>query len=1013
MCTHIRVGLTAALTIWSLAASEHRGQVTFGGQTAPGVVVTASREGRQEVAVTDEEGTYLFRDLSDGVWTIRIEMPCFVTIQREIAVGPGALAARWELHLLPPEDIWRSAVESSSEAKLPDPTPTPNRSAAQSVQSGELAVQKSNAASPSMEPAPASDSTAGLEAETHDSPRIASDVFTINGSVNNGASSPFAQSPAFGNNRKGAPPLYTGGIGISWDNAAWDARSYSLTGQDTPKPTYNFAQGSATFGGPVAIPQARVSPDNAVQLTLNYEWTRSRNASIYPGRVPEPEERSGDLSRLSNLTIDPISGAPFPGNVIPSSRISSQAKALLGYYPLPGFSQNYGYNYQIPLTRTNAQDSIQAAADQKLGPKDRVSGRFGWQRAGSEAPNLFQFADTTDTGALSASFSWSHRFDRRRQVRLTYQFSRLSMRNTPFFANRENVSAEVGIAGNNQDPMNWGPPNLSFASGITSLTDGQAALDRNQTSGLSLAAYWNRKGHNLSFGGGVRRQQFNWLSQQNPRGSFTFTGAAAGVDFAGFLLGIPDTVSIAFGNADKYFRQTSYNAYVNDDWRIGPSLTLTAGMRWEYSAPITERYGRLVNLDLTPDFGTAAPALAQNGSASLIRPDMRSVEPRIAIAWRPLPASSVVVRAGYGVYYDTSVYLPIALGLSQQPPLSKTFSVENTPQNSSRNLLTLADAFNSSPSGTLNTFAVDPNFRVGYAQNWNLSIQRDLLSAFVATASYLGIKGTRAQQQFLPNTFPAGAPNPCPTCPSGFVYRTSNGDSTREAVQLELRRRLHNGLMAAAQYTFSKAIDNAATGGRSQGTPVTAQNWLNLSGERGLSTFDQRHLLTFQAQYSSGMGVAGGALLSGWRAALFKEWTLATQLTAGSGLPLTPIFVTAVSGTGVTGTVRPQYTGAPLYAAPEGLFLNPAAYTTPPPGKWGNAGRDSILGPSQFALNASLGRVFRLRDRLNAEWRFDATNPLNHVTFLRWDTNTNSTQFGLPISVNRMRTLRASLRLRF
>ena len=259
-----------------------------------------------------------------------------------------------------------------------------------------------------------------------------------------------------------------------------------------------------------------------------------------------------------------------------------------------------------------------------------------------------------------------------------------------------------------------------------------------------------------------------------------------------------------------------------------------------------------------------------------------------------------------------------------------------------------------------------------------------------------------------------------------------------------MRRRLHNGFTATVQYTYSKAVDddsavggqgavlpaqtfgasngaggaNAAPGGltaNSAGTaasPGIAQNWLDLAAERGLSTFDQRHLLTLKAQYTTGMGLGGKTLMSGWKGTLLKEWTVLTQITVGSGLPETPIYLAAVPGTGVTGSIRPQYTGAPLYAAPAGLFLNPAAYTTPLPGQWGNAGRDSIIGPSQFGLNTSLGRTFRL-DRYNLDVRIDWTNFLNHPTFTGWDTTVNSAQFGLPSAVNAMRSLQATLRLRF
>ena len=169
---------------------------------------------------------------------------------------------------------------------------------------------------------------------------------------------------------------------------------------------------------------------------------------------------------------------------------------------------------------------------------------------------------------------------------------------------------------------------------------------------------------------------------------------------------------------------------------MSPGLTLNVGVRWEYWSPITEKYGRLVNIDIAPGFTAEAPVVATNPTGavsgrsypdSLIRPDKGAVQPRVAISWRPLPASSMVVRAGYGVYYNTSVYLPLAIQMLQQYPLSKSISVQNSPNNP----LTLASGFNASPTSTPDVFAVDPNFRVGYYQNWQLLVQRDLPGALV------------------------------------------------------------------------------------------------------------------------------------------------------------------------------------------------------------------------------------------------------------------------------------------
>jgi len=326
---------------------------------------------------------------------------------------------------------------------------------------------------------------------------------------------------------------------------------------------------------------------------------------------------------------------------------------------------------------------------------------------------------------------------------------------------------------------------------------------------------------------------------------------------------------------------------------------------------------------------------------------------------------------------------------------------------------------------------------VGYAQTWNLAIQRDLPFALQMTATYLGVKGTHGVQEILPNTYPIGAANPCPACPLDFEYRTSGGNSTRQSGLLQLRRRLKSGFTASLLYTWSKSIDNdAALGGQghvaaaSQGQAASdaaqtaspslaiAQNWLNLRAERSLSTFDQRQLLNLQVQYTSGQGAGGGTLMTGWRGHLLKEWTMLTQVNVGTGMPETPVYLAPVPGTGFSGTIRPSLTGASIYAtnngaATTGLHLNPAAYTAPALGQWGNAGRDSITGPSQFGLDSSLERTFRPTTKFNLTLRVDATNALNHAVFSSWITTINSEQFGLPSAANPMRSLQTTIRLRF
>lgn len=1025
--------LLCALAVFAFpalaAASQYHGQLSFHGWPVPGATVTVTQGTTRISTVSDQGGLFTFTDLQEGPARLEIEMQGFATIDADVTITPSVPLAKFELTLL-------SLEQMMARTKVAPTAPSAVNSAA--------AAKKAAAADASNLP--------DIPKPQEEANEQASDGFLVNGSVNNAATSRFSLDQAFGNRRANSKSLYNGGVAAIFDNSALDARPYSLSGLESPKAFYNRITGAFTLGGPIKIPH--LLPHGPV-FFVAYHWTRDHVAATESGLVPTSEERMGNLAGLLNplgqpvVAFNPATGLPFPGNVVP---VSPQAQALLQLYPLPNIVGDSLYNYQIPVLNSTHQDALQSRLDKTLGRKDELYGSFNFQSTRAGNSSLFGFTDTTDTLGINANINWAHRFSQHLFVYASYRFSRLRTNIVPYFENRQNVSGIAGILGNNQDPTNWGPPTLNFSSGIAALTDGQSSFNRARTDGFSGSTALYRGRHNITIGGDFRKQQFNDFFQQNPRGVFTFTGAATqgtvngvttgGSDLADFLIGVPDTSSVAFGNADKYLREPVYDAYAQDDWRILSTLTVNAGLRWEYGAPITEIHGRLVNLDVAPDFTAVAPILGSNPvgpltgthyPSSLMFSDRRGFEPRVGVSWRPIPASTIVVRAGYGIYHDTSVYQTSALGLAQQAPLSKSLSV----QNGTACPLTLANGFNPCSSITPDTFAVDPNFRVGYAQAWQLSVQRDLPAALQLTATYLGVKGTRGVQQFLPSTYPIGATNPCPTCPSGFVDQTSGGDSTRQAGQVQLRRRLRNGFTASLLYTFSKSIDDdAQLGGlghvtaSTQGptdstsvgaptqspaapTPAIAQNWLDLHAERSLSTFDQRHLLNLQVQYTSGEGLGGGTLMTGWRGRLFKGWTVLTTIIAGTGLPETPVYLAAVPGTGFTGTIRPDSTGASIYASPAGVHLNAAAYTAPLPGQWGTAGRNSITGPDQFSLNGSLVRSFRPSSRFYLDLRIDATNLLNHSVFTGWNTTVNSTQFGLPIAANPMRSLETSLRLRF
>ncbi len=985
---------------------EFRGLVTYHGLPVPGATVSVTQGAQKRSTVTDSQGFYVLSGLADGAATLSVSSTGFTAAEQSVTIAAGAPLGKTELKMLGLAEM-RAALKPVPSAAI-----TEVQARSQPAKTGEAPKV---AGAP---PAPVPEEVA----------QKAADGLLINGSVNNAATSAFSLVPRFGNTA-GGKSLYSYSVNVRVDNSALDARSYSIAGIDTTKPHTNALTGGLAFQGPIKIPGLlRHGPD----LYVGYQRTQNSVAATTPGLVPDQYVRVGDFSHGTTVIYDLNTGKPFANNQVP---VSAQAAALLALYPLPNVTGNPLYNYQLALVTDTHQDAVNSNVSKTIGRNNQVSGNFSAASTRTSTTSLFGFTDATRSLGLSTNINWSHTFNPHYRMNAGYQFSRQSNRQTPYWQNRQNVSTQPCgtnmpcISGNDPDPLYAGPPNLDFSGGLSGLYDGNASFTRNATQGLSYTLRWNRSPHNVTLGGDFKREQYNYLSQANPRGTFTFTGAATtgagagvgttGSDVADFLIGVPDGSALSFGNADKYLRQNVADAYATDDWRVNPQLTINAGVRWEYGSPATEVKGRLVNLAVGGNFATIAPVIAnQSGGTgfnnALLEPDRSGFEPRIGISYRPLPGSSLLVSAGYGVNYDMSVYQGIALAMAQQEPLPGVKSL--TIQNSSACPLTLANGFINCTTTTPEIFGIDKNFRVGYVQTWNLKAQRDLPGSLQAVVTYLGNKGTHGVQEYLPNTAPPGSSTSCPTGPCGFEYISSTGNSTRESLQLQLRRRLKSGLTAQVLYTFSKSIDDDSSlgggGAATVGSARLAQDWRNLSGERGLSNFDQRHLVNLSVQYTTGQGKGGGTLLTGWRGKVYKEWTVQAQAIEGTGLPETP-YVAAVLIAGYSSFVRPDVTGAALKASSGGRFVNPAAFQAPAAGMFGNARRNSVTGPNQFSLNTALLRTFRLPHKLSLDAQIAAANAINHVSYTSYVTNINSTQFGLPAAANAMRTVQTSLRLRF
>ncbi|MGC4050160.1 MAG: carboxypeptidase-like regulatory domain-containing protein [Paludibaculum sp.] len=589
MRIHSKLGLCAPVLafVFPIIAAEQRGVVKFNGLPVPGASVTAKSDRQSAATVTGSDGAYQFTELPPGEYQFKVEMPGFATLNAAVSVSESNGPRDWNLEMLtlsamstqgapasPAAPVLVPGQDRGTKGKAVQGSPTTTQTTFQRTELG-AAAEPGSAIQ-----APKSVSGAFEHADAEELSRRAVDGFLVNGSTNNGASSQFGQAPSFGNQRRGPGSQYNANLGVTLGNAALDARPYSLTGQNTPKPGYSRTQAMLSFGGPLKIPH--LLRRNGPNLTVNYQWLRSSTVTAQSGVVPTAAERSGDLSLLNRPFYDPWTRTPFPGQRIPSSRISPQAEALLLLYPLPNFQSASRSNYQVPLAVETHDDNLQTRFQQRLAQRNQLFGSFAYANTRTDNPSLLGFLDRNKTTGINAAINWVYAFSQSFRVVVGAQYSRLDSRAQPYFAGRRNISGEAGIEGNDQSPENWGPPSLAFSSGLAGLTDVQSSLSRNRTSGASVDFSRSRGNHSLAFGGLWRKQQFNLLTQENPRGLFAFTGAATqggandsgvsgtGSDLAGFLLGVPDTIAIARGNPDKYFRAPAAALFVSDDWRLNP-----------------------------------------------------------------------------------------------------------------------------------------------------------------------------------------------------------------------------------------------------------------------------------------------------------------------------------------------------------------------------------------------------------------------------------------------------------
>ena len=501
--------------------------------------------------------------------------------------------------------------------------------------------------------------------------------------------------------------------------------------------------------------------------------------------------------------------------------------------------------------------------------------------------------------------------------------------------------------------------------------------------------------HAMRAGVEMRRLHFDGQVGR-ARDVLAFDGRFTGNAFADLLLGFPSQTQRNPEDFLRYHRMWLLSGFLQDDVKVGDQWSLNLGLRYEYNSPDVDRFDRLANVNtITYEYEIAN----QNGaSRALYNPDRNNIAPRIGFAFRPGGSGRFALRGGYGLFYDLAA-MGNHLSLTRQgPPFfrSETFDASANPLD-----LTLSDPFPGRrlrSSSTFNIRGIDTNFRDGYFHQWSVGAERAIGQHAVVELGYVGSKGTDLNRtvdinQALPGPGSVQSRRPFPQYGSLEVLQSS-GSSIYHALVARAERRFSGGLSFLVSYTESHAVDD----GSALGAIAVGQDARNLAAERASADFDLRHRLV--ASYVWDVPFGPGRQFGGdsrtFVRAVFGGWQISGITTFQTGLPVTPSLAASRSLTGTTRD-RPNVTGVdPIVrdSADRTVYLNPAAYSLPPLGTFGNAGRNSVRGPGLSSTDLGFSKEIRVHEKARVQLRLELFNAFNQPQLGQPEAAFDSAAFG-------------------
>ncbi|MBI2684679.1 MAG: TonB-dependent receptor [Acidobacteria bacterium] len=756
-----------------------------------------------------------------------------------------------------------------------------------------------------------------------------------------------------------------------------NARNFFETLPGAKKGSFKNSNFGGTLGGPIVR--------NRTFFFAGYEGERGRPSSSLATTVPGAADIAS--ARAANAAAG-RSENPL-------------GAAILGLFPrenIPGAKANYAFNVPNIID----SDNFLVKIDHRFNDRFHLSGRYVFGEGNQTFPlnsgqgsQLPPFQTVVPTRVQLAGLNATQLLTPRLINDVRVSFNRFAQ----VFSSLDSAfdPASIGLI----TGARGGLPTI-VVGGFESL-----GAPTNVPRGRVSQAYqvvdalvWAQGAHTFKTGVDFRRPLVRSFNDQFSRGRLSFNNLSE------LLAGVaaPSGTTIARGATRRDTYSNNLGVFFLDDWKVNSRLTLNLGLRYEYTGPLSEKSNLISNF--IPGQGLVRVG---QGLDTLYGRDKNNFAPRIGFAFDPLNTGRTVIRGAYGVYYDSpsqdfflAQSFPNGNVGTNPVPGQGTFTVNFTgpvPFGPGVDIFGGANA----PVPPFTAFGVDPHMRTPYAQSYNFNVQQTIAAGTVVQVGYIGSKGTKL---YRPRNINQAAPGPAEGLQqrrpfnaaypqfAGIYELEASANSNYNALQTVLRRRFSRRLTLFGSYVWSHSIDDASNGICSCTAGVSLpQDSFNTRAEKASSSFDQRQRFTFNFVYD--LEFLSHAL-NKWPKRLTAGWQLNGIYTLASGAPITPFWNgTAPSGSGESSNDRPNVVGNPNDGPKRrDAWFNTAAFAPAPKGTFGNAGRNTVIGPRTNTADFSLLKSTRIAERTSLQFRAEFFNLFNHPNFTVPNVTVNSPAFG-------------------